>query len=161
MPWGRRALPPHENYVNRSLSCGNPIKQHEMLWSPFQPPERLLRSLHSYTGLHFNQLPSICPHGLQPIAPPSDLVRRIPLYYVPHTCRQPIRTGQLAVSSLLYYPYRTIWFRGPILSHPHEPLNTPRSDAEPVWKSTYPYPASYCLKLSTVFTRLLNVSVLA
>ena len=104
------------------------------------------------TGLHFNQLPSICPHGLHPIAPPSDLCCRIPLCYIPHTCCQPIHTIQLAVSSPWYSPNRTNKSWHPFLSHPHEPLNTPRSDAEPVWKSTYPGPASYCLKLSAVGT---------
>ena len=114
-------------------------------------------SLLFHTGLHFNQLPSISPHGHQPIAPPSDLFSRISLCYVPHTCRQTIRTVQPIVSSLRYSPNRTdkSWY--PFLSRPQGP----QCSSVPVWKSTYPYPASYCLKLSTVFSGLLNVPVLA
>ena len=40
-------------------------------------------------------------------ASPSDLFSRIPLCYVPHTCRQTIRTVQLTVSYLRYSPNRT------------------------------------------------------
>ena len=99
---------------------------------PFSASGAISFSLPFPTGLHFNQLPSICPHGLQPIAPPSDLFRRISLCYVPHTCRQPIRTVQLDASFLRYSPYRTNWFRGPILSHPHEPYSSPRAVIVPV-----------------------------
>ena len=33
--------------------------------------------------------------------------------------------------------------------------------SSPLWKSTYPCPASYCLKLSMVFSPIIDVSVLA
>ena len=91
------------------------------------------------------------------IAPPFDLFGRIPLCYVPHTCRQPIRTVHHSVSSLRYSLNRTDKSWHPFLSRPQGP----QCSSGPVWKSTYPCPASYCLKLSTVFSHLFDVSVLA
>ena len=88
---------------------------------------------------------------------PPTLFCRIPLCYVPHTCRQPIRTVQPIVSFLRYSPNRTGMSWHPFLSLPQGP----QCSSGPVWKSTYSYPASYCLILSTVYTRLLNVSLLA
>ena len=58
---------------------------------------------------------------------------------------------------LRYSPYRTGRSWHPFLSRPQGP----QCSSGTVWKSTYPCPASYCLKLSMVFIRLLDVSVLA
>ena len=133
------------------------MSQNIVKCSEANPTLRSSNLLLSHFSDHSDQLPSICPHGLPPITPLSDLFSRIPLCYVPHTCRQPIRTVQPIVSSLRYSPYRTPELMTPISkSSTHAPRTVVTSP-----KSTYPCPVSYCLKLSRGYTRPLNVSVLA
>ena len=115
------------NYSDRICTEQNTPKKTRNALETNSPPERLLKSLPFHTGLHFNQLPSICPHGLQPMAPPSDLILSDSARYVPHTCRQPIRTVQPIVSFLRYSPNRTGMSWHPFLSHPHRPQSSPRA----------------------------------
>lgn len=62
---------------------------------------------------------------------------------------------------LRYSPYRTTELKSLFLNPSTRASKHSLVRWWTMWKSTYPYPASSCLKLSTVYTRLLNVSLLA